>query len=119
MLSKIYRLNLSLKENSSIFEKENSSLVSSRFFLAYLRKNNQYLQATCLSPKAVFSKAADRNHYRRLLYSFLEDEIKTSNFSLSNKIDLIIIIKRNFLKDEILLKKDFKDLMEKINAKIL
>lgn len=119
MLAKKHRLNLSLRENSSIFEKENSFLLSSRFFLAYLRKNNDYLKVACLSPKAIFSKAADRNHYRRLLYNFLEEEMKKNNFSLLKKNDLVIVIKRNFLKDESLLKNDFSTLVEKVNVKNL
>lgn len=115
MLAKQNRLNLSLKENSSIFQKGEASFISSRFFLAYLRGNSEHLKVACLSPKAIFNTAALRNKYRRLLYSFLENEIEKKNVSLSDKKDLVIVIKRSFLKDENLLKDDFSKLMEKIN----
>ena len=118
MLAKKHRLNLSLEENVSIFRRENSSLVSSRFFLAYLRSNKKYLRVACLSPKAIFSKAADRNNYRRCLYFFLESEIEKNNFSLMQRVDLVIVIKRNFSisvsKD--ILSEDFSVLIKKINS---
>jgi len=114
MLAKKHRLNLALKENSSIFTKGDALFFSSKFFLAYSRLNNQYLRATCLIPKAIFSKAAHRNYYRRLLYSFLEAEIKKNNFSLTEKKDLVIVAKRNFSNDKLLLSEDFSLLLQKI-----
>lgn len=119
MLAKKHRLNLSLKENSLIFQKGESVFLSSRFFLAYLRKNEDYLKAACLSPKAIFKTAVSRNKHRRLLYSFLEKEISKQNISLLNKNDLVFVIKRNPTKDKALLESDFSELIKKINAENL
>ena len=117
MLAKKYRLNLSLEKNSVIFKKDESIFLSSEFFLVYLRKNSEFLKVACLSPKSVFKKAVDRNYYRRLLYSFLENEIRKNNFSLSNKLDLVIVIKRNFVQDNKRMSEDFLKLIKKINEK--
>jgi ribonuclease P protein component len=119
MLAKKHRLNLSLEKNSSIFQKGESSFFSSRFFLAYLRENDEFLKVACLSPKVIFSKATDRNHFRRMQYSLLEKQIEKNKFSLLKKNDLVIVIKRTFVKDENLLREDFSTLIEKINAKNL
>lgn len=119
MLAKKNRLNLSIKENSIIFNKGESIFVSSRFFLAYLRKNEEYLRAACLSPKAIFKTAAARNEHRRLLYSFLEKEISKQSITLLSKNDLVIVIKRNPTNDKALLESDFLELIKKINVENL
>lgn len=119
MLAKKNRLNLSLKENSLIFNKGESIFLSSRYFLAYLRKNEEYLKATCLSPKAIFKTAAARNQHRRLLYSFLEKEISKQNISLLHKNDLVLVVKRNPTNDLAVLENDFAELIKKINVENL
>ncbi len=119
MLAKKHRLNLALKENSFIFTKGNAEFFSSNFFLAYLRENDQYLKVACLIPKAIFSKAAHRNYYRRLLYDFLEAEIKKEHFSLNKKSDLVIVAKRHFSDNKLLLSEDFSLLLQKINTATL
>lgn len=118
MLAKKHRLNLSLEKNSSIFAKDNSLFVGSEFFLAYLRKNETELKVSCLTPKAALSKAALRNYYRRFMYSLVEEQIKTSALSLSLKLDLVIVLKRNFSEDKSVLKNDFSVLVEKIKTKM-
>lgn len=118
MLAKKHRLNLSLENNALIFAKGNAFFCSSKFFLAYFKKNNDYLKATCLVPKAVFSKATHRNFYRRLIYSFLEKEIKKKNFSLLEKSDLVVVAKRNFPKDKMLLSEDFIALLKEISGRL-
>lgn len=121
MLAKKNRLNLSLPQNSLIFQRGASSFFSSRYFLAYTRENKEYLHVACLAPKAVFRTACDRNKYRRLLYLLLEDsfsnkDIIKNNFSLKTMLDIVIVIKRNFVKDELLLKDDFLKLCLKFTG---
>lgn len=117
MLAKKHRLNLSLEKNSSIFEKDSSLFVSSEFFLAYFRKNQAELKVSCLAPKTALSKAALRNHYRRFMYSLVEEQINASTLPLSSKIDLVIVLKRDFLEDKVVLKNDFSILISKIKNK--
>ena len=114
MLAKKNRLNLSLEENSSIFAKDSSQIFVSDFFIAYLRRNETFLQASCLTPKAAINKAAHRNYIRRFMYSLLEENIKNNEISLFDKIDLTIVLKRKFPNDKSLLKKDFASLIRKI-----
>lgn len=114
MLAKKYRLNLSSPENSSIFMKDGSQTFVSEYFLAHLRRNETYLQAACLTPKAAIAKAAHRNYLRRFMYSLLEEGVKNSNLSLFDKIDLVIVLKRKFPNDKSLLKKDFMTLIKKL-----
>lgn len=117
MLAKKNRLNLSLKQNSSIFEKGNSFLVGSKFFLAYLRSNQDSFKVTCLTPKAALTKATLRNHYRRFIYSLVEEKIQEKKLTADFKIDLVIILKKNFTENKDDLKEDFSDLIQKILAK--
>ena len=114
MLAKKNRLNLSLKQNSSIFEKGSSILVSSEFFLAYLRFNQNSLKITCLTPKATTTKATLRNYYRRFLYSLIENQIQNKNLSINMNLDLVIILKKNFVEDKNALSSDFSILVKKI-----
>lgn len=118
MLAKKHRLNLSLEKNSSIFTKDDSILIGSKFFLAYLRKNQTELKISCLTPKAALSKAALRNHYRRFMYLLVEEQIRLSTFSLGAKFDLVIVLKRNFSEDKLTLKNDFAALTQRIKAKM-
>lgn len=118
MLAKKNRLNLSLRQNSSIFEKGNSFLVSSKFFLAYLRLNHDYLRVACLTPKAVLNKAVLRNYYRRFIYSLVEEIIQGKVLVESFKLDLVVVLKRNFIEDKKVLKTDFFSLVQKIQDKI-
>lgn len=118
MLAKKHRLNLSLEKNSSIFVKGSSFFIGSEFFLAYLRPNETELQVSCLTPKAALSKAVLRNHYRRFMYLLVEEQIESSILSLSLKLDLVIVLKRNFSEDKEVLKKDFSTLVEKIKNKV-
>lgn len=118
MLAKKNRLNLSLKQNSSIFEKGSSILVSSEFFLAYLRFNQNSLKITCLTPKATTTKATLRNYYRRFLYSLIENQIQNKNLSINTNLDLVIILKKNFVEDKNALSSDFSILVKKILAHI-
>lgn len=118
MLAKKHRLNLSLEKNASIFERGNSKIFSSDYFLAYIRKNEPGLQISCLTPKAALSKAALRNFYRRLMYSLVEEKIKDSTLALSSKIDLVIVLKRKFPEDKDKLKNDFSVLIDKIKSQI-
>ena len=115
MLAKKHRLNLSLKENSSIFKKGESNFSYSKFFLVHSRINSIYLRLSCLTPKATLNTASKRNEYRRLLYSFVENEILENNLSLSLKRDVVIILKKNFLENKEILEKDFKKIVNKIN----
>ena len=114
MLAKKHRLNLSSEENSSIFVKGSSQVFVSDFFLAYLRRNERYLQASCLTPKAAINKAAHRNYIRRFMYSLLEENMISNGISLFDKIDLVVVLKRKFPNDRALLKKDFTALIKKI-----
>lgn len=118
MLAKKNRLNLSLRQNSSIFEKGNSFLVSSKFFLAYLRSNQDYLRVVCLTPKAALNKAVLRNYYRRFIYSLVEEIIQGKVLVESFKLDLVVVLKRNFIEDKKVLKTDFFSLVQKIQDKI-
>ena len=118
MLAKKNRLNLSLKQNSSIFEKGNSFLVGSKFFLAYLRSNQDSFKVTCLTPKVALTKATLRNHYRRFIYSLVEEKIQEKKLTADFKIDLVIILKKNFTENKDDLREDFSDLIQKILAKI-
>lgn len=118
MLAKKHRLNLSLEQNSSIFAKDSSFFISSEFFLAYFRKNDSELKVVCLTPKAALSKATLRNHYRRFMYLLVEKQLKSSTPSLSSKIDLVIVLKRNFSEDKNDLEKDFSVLVQKIKTKV-
>ena len=118
MLAKKNRLNLSLKQNSSIFEKRNSFLVGSKFFLAYLRSNQDSFKVTCLTPKVALTKATLRNHYRRFIYSLVEEKIQEKKLTADFKIDLVIILKKNFTENKDDLREDFSDLIQKILAKI-
>ena len=118
MLAKKHRLNLSLEKNSSIFVKGSSFFIGSEFFLAYLRPNETELQVSCLTPKSALSKAVLRNHYRRFMYLLVEEQIESSILSLSLKLDLVIVLKRNFSEDKEVLKKDFSTLVEKIKNKV-
>ncbi len=114
MLAKKNRLNLSLKQNSSIFEKGNSFLINSRFFLVYIRSNQDDLKITCLTPKTALTKATLRNYYRRFIYSLVEEQFQKGILKTDFKADLVIVLKRNFIEQKELLKKDFTDLMKKI-----
>lgn len=122
MLAKKYRLNLSLEENSSIFERNNSFLLSSNFFLLYFRANKNHLMVSCLASKKVFPKATDRNKYRRLLYLMLQELIENEEINLSNQIDLVIVYKKAFLKisnqdNRNLLRDDFLKIIKELKNK--
>ncbi len=122
MLAKKYRFNLSLRDNALIFNRDRSLFLSSRYFLAYFRNNKDYLKVTCISPKAAINKAAKRNFYKRLMFSFLIEKNKNENDNLLNKkIDLAIVLKRKFIEDKEKLKHDFFILLDQIikNAKNL
>lgn len=116
MLAKKYRLNLSLEENSSIFERNNSFLLSSNYFLLYFRVNNSHLMVSCLTPKKVFPKATERNKHRRLLYSILQEFIEKEELALSNKLDLVIVYKKAFLE---ISNQDNKNLLRDDLSKII
>ncbi len=120
MIAKKNRLNLALEKNSAIFSRESSKFASSNSLLAYFRPNDQQLLASCLVPKTIFKKASKRNFYRRLLYSFLEKAILSKAFSLEKKIDLVIVLKRDFNTgtEVINLEKDFNRLLQKIENEI-
>ena len=117
MLAKKHRLNLAQAENAIIFERGLAKIVGSNFLLAYFRPNDKQLFVSCLIPRAIFSKASQRNHYRRLLYSFLEKALAEKDFSLDRKIDLVILLKKNFREatDKDRLEKDFHLLLQKID----
>lgn len=118
MLAKKHRLNLSLEQNTSIFEKDNSLFIASKFFLAYFRKNESELKVSCLTPKAALPRATLRNYYRRFIYSLVKEQIKSSTLPLSLKLDLAIVLKRSFPEDKNALKEDFSVLMKKIKTKM-
>jgi len=119
MLAKKHRLNLSSLKNSSIFEKGQSLLIGSEFFLAYLRSNETGLRVACLTPKAALSKATSRNFYRRFMYSLVEEQIRNLTLSFSLKNDLVFVLKRKFSEDKNDLQKDFSALMQKIKTKLI
>lgn len=119
MLAKKNRLNLSNKENVAIFSKENSKTISSRYFLSYFRENEIGFRVSCISPKGALSKAAKRNYYRRLIYLFLEEELKKDNSLLKTNLDLVIVLKRNFSEDKKELKEDFSALLSEFNEQNL
>lgn len=119
MLAKKNRLNLSLPENSAIFIRGNSVFYSSKFFLAYSRENKTNLEAAFLVPKAVFSSAAKRNFYRRMLYIFFEELLALGEFSLESNLDLVIVLKKNF-RDNLIkgeLRTDLFSLLNKVKLK--
>lgn len=120
MLAKKNRLNLSLPENSVIFIRGKSKFISSKFLLAYFRKNESELRVSFLAPKSVFETAAKRNFYRRLLYSFFEELFLLKKFSLKNELDLVVVLKKSFKEslDNEGLKKDFIGLLDKIQAEL-
>lgn len=114
MLAKKNRLNLSNKENVLIFSKENSKVVSSNYFLSYFRTSETEFRVACISPKGALNKAAKRNYYRRLMYSFFEEDFKKKDFFINSNLDLVIVLKRNFSKQNEELKKDFSTLLFKL-----
>ncbi len=118
MLAKKYRLNLSNKENATVFSKEGSKTLTSRYFLSYFRVNESGFKAACISPKGALSKATQRNYYRRLIYSLLEEELKKDQAFFSSNLDLVLVLKRNFSKDEKELKEDFSTLLLKIKKNL-
>ncbi len=118
MLNKKHRLNLSLSQNASIFEKKKSFFITSDFFLAYLRPNKDNLRITCLTSKAALSKASSRNFYRRFIYLLAEEQIIDKVFDLNSGFDLVIVLKRHFTEDKNLLRKDFILLAQKIKTRM-
>lgn len=121
MLAKKYRLNLSLKQNSAIFSKEEAvELLSSDYFLAYLRPNQTYLQVACLTPRTAIHLATRRNFYRRFMYNLLLKKLndKTSSISFDSQLDLVIVLKKKFTQDKQILERDMFNLIARIETKL-
>jgi len=116
MLAKNTRLNLSVEENSQMFDS------SQRFFtndlLFYYRPNKTSLKIAALAPIRLFSKASQRNEKRRLIYNLINEIAKELNKTkkldlLKIKLDLIIVYKSKKAEEEII-KKDLDLFFKKV-----
>jgi ribonuclease P protein component len=98
MLAKKHRLNLSLAENSQMFNIGGSDRFKSKNLLFYCRKNEDNLRVAALAPSRMFPKAHQRIYYKRLLYNLIKkriEELKKSNKKdwFKKNIDLIVVYK--------------------------
>lgn len=118
MLAKKHRLNVGEKEFSIFFKKGSSLFASSDYFLAYFDFSSMIsYQVACLTPKKVLPLAVSRNAWRRKMYVFFEKQLELSEWLRSSGIRLIIVLKKNFNADSLVLESDFARLIEKIGRK--
>ena len=105
MLKKKHRFNLGNEFNAEIFKLGAARFFKTKYFLIYLRNNEECLKMAAVAPKRLFKKAVERTKARSLLYLLIEEIFKEQNQDFNFKKDLVIVYR-------VLAKKSEKDKMK-------